>query len=186
MASRSAGWILLVAACWAGAPAPISAAADPSAVQPRAAGELIDRTMAIVAGEAVTLTDVRTALALGLVEAHDIDGATERLIERVLILREVERYAPPEPDSAEIEARVQDIVSRFASREEFDRVLQAGGFTRERLEAWIRDNLRIAAYIVQRFASTGAASEALIRDWIAELRRRTTVVELWTREPGAW
>lgn len=186
MASQSAGWILLVAACWAGTPARISGAADSSAVQPRAAGELIDRTMAIVAGEAVTLTDVRTALALGLVEAHDVDGATERLIERMLILREVERYAPPEPERAEIEARVQDIASRFASREDFERVLDSGGFTRGRLEAWIRDDLRIAAYIAQRFASAGVASEALIRDWIAELRRRATVVELWTRDPGAW
>ena len=33
------------------------------------AGELIERTLAIVGGQAITLSDVRTALALGLVES---------------------------------------------------------------------------------------------------------------------
>ena len=70
-------------------------------VRPAAQGELIERTLALVGGEAITLSDVRGALALGLVDvpaaADQIPAATKRLIDRALMLREVQRYAPAEP-----------------------------------------------------------------------------------------
>jgi hypothetical protein len=147
------------------------------------AGELIERTLAIVAGQPITLADVRTARALQFVRADDDIAATERLVERTLILREVERYAPSEPDEAAVEQRVRETRSRL-STEEFARVLATGGFTEARLRAWIRDDLRIDAYLNQRFPSSGAAGQSradLIADWIADLRRRTPVVELWKK-----
>ena len=65
-----------------------------------ASAEVIDRVMAIVDGHLITLSDVRRAMTLHLV---DRDGppageaaALERLIDRMLILQEVERYAPRE------------------------------------------------------------------------------------------
>ena len=54
--------------------------------------ELIDRTLAIVAGRTITLSDARTVLALGLVEGGSVDSAlVQRLVDRELMLRETER-----------------------------------------------------------------------------------------------
>jgi len=164
--------------------------------QPRE--ELIERTLAIVGGRAVTLADVRTATALALIAgASDLDAATEKLVERALVLREVERYAPPEPAEQTIDDTLVRIRGRL-SKQQLDSVMTAGGFTDARLRAWVRDDLRIASYLEQRFAATADMSveqaaphlrerlsaerrASLIGDWIADLRGRTPVVELWKR-----
>jgi hypothetical protein len=119
---------------------------------------LIERTLAIVGGRVITWSDQRTAMALGLVEG-DAAAALERLVERELMLREVERYAPPEPLEAAIDARLQDVRRRASSADDLRRVLDGGGFTEDRLRAWVRDDLRIAAYLGQRFAAAGVPSD---------------------------
>ena len=145
-------------------------------------GELIERTLAIVGGEAITLLDAQTALALGLVNTTgDLDTATERLVERALVLREAERYAPPEPAEHAIEQQLAAIRDRL-SADQFSRALATGGFTEARLRAWIRDDLRIASYLDQRFAAAGGQNRNdLVADWVADLRRRTKIVELWKK-----
>ena len=146
-------------------------------------GELIERTLAIVAGQAITRADVQTARALALVNAADDTAAIERLVERTLILREVERYAPPEPEEAAIEQRLRELRDRLGAQE-LPKLLSLGGFTEARLRAWIRDDSRIASYLNQRFAIAGVGGQTrddLIADWVADLRRRTPVVELWKK-----
>jgi hypothetical protein len=126
-------------------------------------GELVDRTLAIVGTQVITLGDVRAALVLGLVEGGPSAGAaaaaTERLIERELILREVQRYAPPPPEASAVEARLAELRRRFPEPE-FTRVLAEGGFTEARLRAWIADDLRTQAYLAQRFASASTPTDA--------------------------
>jgi hypothetical protein len=153
-----------------------------SGAQP--ASELIERTLAIVGGQTITLLDVRAALALGLLENMPTDApigdATERFIERVLVLREVQRYATPEPADTAVDARVATIASRFPTAEARRAALAAVAFSEHQLRAWARDDLRIAAYLDQRFATAGSPERRaeLIRDWIADIRRRTPIVEL--------
>ena len=128
-------------------------------VQP---GALIDRTLAIVGGEAVTLSDVHTALSLNLIESVDgdrVNSATERLVERVLVLREVDRYAPPEPEDALVDERVSQLRVRFATADQLAQALAAGGFSVARVRAWLRDDLRIASYLNQRFAAVGPPTD---------------------------
>lgn len=143
--------------------------------------ELIERTLAIVGGQAITLSDVRAALALGLIEkpaeSDPIPAATRRLIERALVLREVERYAPPEPADAAVDDRVRATMARFASADAFRATLAASAFTEAQLRTWWRDDLRMAAYIDQRFTDAERRAD-LVADWIADLRRRTPVVEI--------
>lgn len=145
--------------------------------------ELIERTLAIVEGQAVTLSDVRTAMALGLIDGTTLEEGSRQLVDRALILREVQRYAPPEPPEAQVDARIAEIRAHAGSAGELAQILAAGGFSGGRLRAWVRDDLRIAAYLSQRFAVGGAASQDLIDDWVADLRRRTPVVELWRTPP---
>jgi hypothetical protein len=120
--------------------------------------EIVDRTLAIVSGRVITLADLRTAVTLGLVEG-EAASALERLIDRELVLREVDRYAPPEPPDAAIDARLEEIAARVASPDALGRVLADGGFTDLRLRGWVRDDLRIAAYLGQRFAAAGQPTD---------------------------
>jgi hypothetical protein len=141
--------------------------------------EVIDRTLAIVSGRTITLSDAKTVLALGLVEGTAVDVAlVQRLVERELILREAERYQPPEPSRDRFEADLAAVVARAGGEEALTRVLASGGFTFERLRTWVRDDLRIASYLQQRFVADDRRPD-LIADWVSDLRRRAqiTIVE---------
>jgi hypothetical protein len=125
--------------------------------------ELIERTVAIVGGHVITLSDARAATALGLIDigkpADPVDVATTSLVERELVLREVQRYAPPEPSESAIAARVETLRQRFPDAGAFTRTLEAFGFSEARIVSWIRDDLRIQAYLAQRFAAAGVPTE---------------------------
>jgi hypothetical protein len=123
--------------------------------------ELVDRTLALVGGQPITLSDARGAVALGLIEAGaSIGDATAALIRRELILREVQRYAPGAPTDSAVEARLDQVRKRFAGAAAMGRVLEAHGFTEARLRAWVRDDLRTEAYLAQRFASASTPTDA--------------------------
>ena len=69
------------------------------------------------------------------------------------MLHEVARFAPPEPTAAAVDgARWRRCARAPAIAAALDAALPRGGFTAARLAAWVRDDLRIAAYLEQRFA----------------------------------
>lgn len=150
-----------------------------AAASPGRGDDLLDRVLATVEGRVITLSDVRTAVRFGLVAADapgDVMTASlDRLINRLVILSEVERYAPPEPDPAAIREGVAAIRARFASQEAADTALRVAGLDEAALTQWARNDLRIAQYLRERFA--GAADptaddiESYIRRHEAELRR---------------
>jgi len=127
--------------------------------------ELVDRTLALVGGQPITLSDARGALALGLIDVgpalpSQIRDAAGRLIQRELILREVQRYAPGAPSEAVVDARLEQVRTRFPDAAAMNRVLDANGFTEARLRAWLRDDLRTESYLAQRFASASTPTDA--------------------------
>lgn len=136
------------------------AASTVAAQQP----ELIERTLAIVGGQVITLSDARAAVTLGLVDVGgSVDPertATARLVDRELILREVRRYSPPAPSGATIDARLRDVRARFADPAALAQALDATGLTEARLRAWVLDDLRAQAYLDQRFAAASTPTDA--------------------------
>jgi hypothetical protein len=120
--------------------------------------EIIDRVLAVVQGNIITLSDVTAARRLGLVAVpatgDPVAATMERLIDRTLMLIEVDRYAPPEPSDAAIEGRLREMRGRFASQAEMDAVLTATGMTVEHLRRRVRDDLLLTAYLDQRFGAT--------------------------------
>jgi hypothetical protein len=120
--------------------------------------QIIDRVLAVVDGEPITLSDVTAAARFGLVpEAAGTDDRTQAqlnaLIERQLQLVEVNRYVPPEPAAADIDAKVAEIRARFATPAAFDAALVETGLTAAQLRARVRDTLRIDSYLHQRFGA---------------------------------
>jgi parvulin-like peptidyl-prolyl isomerase len=129
--------------------------------------EVIDRVLAVVDGVVITLSDVAAASALGLVPEENSDDRTgavlARLINRQLILGEVDRYAPSEPSDESIEQELQLIRSRFASTDAYTVALTRLGLDDKRLRQTARDSLRIRAYLEQRFAVPPPGDEELRR-----------------------
>ncbi len=154
------------------------------AVASPAAAEVVDRVLAVAAGELITLSDVRGAIELGLVDASGgpdpVRAALSRLIERALMIDEVNRYAPPEPSAASVDARVAALRARFPDAAAFDAALMRSGFDARRFREAVRENLRIQAYLTQRFAADSAErGQAAVAAWVAGLRRRAEVVDLY-------
>lgn len=127
--------------------------------------------MAIVGGQAITLSDARAAITFKLVDVGgSVDPeqtATARLVDRELMLREVRRYAPPAPSEAAIDARLGDIRKGFPG-DSFIRALDVSGFTEPRLRAWVRDDLRTQAYLAQRFVSASTPTDLEIASAYAQ------------------
>lgn len=215
--ARWHGLVLAAVATGAVLAAPANAAAQGSGAE-----ALLDRTLAVVGGQPITASDVALATRLGLIAREgpgDDPRPLARLIDRALMLHEVARFAPPEPDPAAVAARVAAVRAQAGSPADLQSTLDRAGVSIAHVESWVRDDLRIAAYLEQRFASAGAPTvpevdgyyqehideflsagvsqeeglrqsrerltlerrRALIADWLADVRKRTDVLEF----PGA-
>jgi hypothetical protein len=148
-----------------------------------ARAETIDRVLAVVAGQLITLTDVTAARDLGLQPsdsaADPVRAVLSRLIDRELILAEVDRYAPPEPTAEAVDREVERIRAQFSSADGLASALARSGIDEKHLRETLRQDLRIRAYLDQRFASAQQRRQALMDDWLTGLRRRGDVVDLY-------
>ena len=147
---------------------------------------VIDRIMAVVSGQPVMLSDVSAATEFHLVDVPagtaDVTAYVLRqLIRRRLMLSEVDRLQPPQPDEIEITIRVDAMERQAGSAAAFDRELAVTGITRDQLRRFIRDDLRIRTYLLERFGADRPEAEftAAVDAWVADLRRRTEVTVLY-------
>ena len=82
--------------------------------------DILDRVLAVVGSDVIMLSDVRTVTTFGLMpDAHNEADVLTQLIDRALILGEVNRFIVPEPGVGVIEARLDDLRSRFPTPEAF-------------------------------------------------------------------
>ena len=155
-------------------------------------GEIIDRVLAILPGQIITLSDVEAALDLGLVEAPPgdarIPAGLSAVIDRVLMLNEVRRVAPPEPSPAAIDARLARIRQRIGSPADLSRLLVARGLDETVLRLFAADDLRLASYLEERFSAAAQPTDEEIRQAGESARqrltddRRRTLIGAWTAE----
>jgi hypothetical protein len=129
----------------------------------RLQGEVIDRILATVGGGLILQSDAVALVRLGFVEVpagrNPLQWTMDRLIERRLMLIEVDRYGPPEPERAEVDRRMHAIDERIGSGARLEEILRETGLSVEQLRLYVRDDLRIDAYIQQRFGATFQPSE---------------------------
>jgi hypothetical protein len=146
---------------------------------PALGAEVFDRVLAVVGTRAVTLSDVRAAEAFGFAAGTPPMPATAdvlaRLINRELMLTEVDRYAAPDPEAAVVDRRVAQVRARFATQESYEQALARTAMTAGRLRAVIAENLRIETYLEQRFGAAAQPTpdevQRYYRDHIAEFTR---------------
>jgi hypothetical protein len=148
--------------------------------------ETIDRVLAVVNGSVITLSDVAAARDLGIVSvenaADPVRAVLSGLIDRTLELSEVDRYAPPEPTADAVAREMDAVRARFPTPAAFDAALAASGMDVMRLHDILRDNLRIRAYLDQRFVGAADRRQQLVSDWLAGLRRRAELTDLYLAE----
>jgi hypothetical protein len=194
-----------------------------------AGAEIIDRILAVVGGQLITLSDVRAVMRLRLepmpAGSDPVRAVLDGLIDRQLMLTEVVRYGPPEPAPALVDARVQAVRDSFRDALAFETTLHESGMTAEHLRRYVQDQLRIEAYLQQRFTASIYPSDdevaayyranaerytrdgtlapyadvrgdararvvaerrqVLVRDWLAGLKRRADIIDLYLpQQPG--
>ena len=123
---------------------------------------LIDRVLARVDGAPLTLTDVDAAIALGVVPGP-LDTGMQQMINRLLELTEVQRFPPPEPSPAAVAAEATRLKMNAGTR--LQALMQSTGVTDQRITDIARDNLRIAAYLEQRFGTTVQVSDEEVANY---------------------
>jgi hypothetical protein len=158
----------------------------PGAANQTVAAETIDRVLAVVAGQVILLTDVSAARELGLQPAQGSDpvrAVLSKLIDRQLMLVEVDRYSPPEPTAASIDQAAAEVRARFATAGAYESELARCGIDEQHLRETLRQDLRIRAYLEQRFPAADPRRESLIEEWVTSLRRRGDVVDLYGNAP---
>jgi hypothetical protein len=129
-------------------------------LSPLQAQQVIDRVVARVDTDIITQSDVQAAVGLGIVAKPDGDAlqpSLDRLIDRRLMLIEVQRFPPPEPTAAAIDAELAAIRMRVGSA--LPRLLETTGLDEIRLRDIAREDVRIRAYLDQRFGATVQVSD---------------------------
>jgi hypothetical protein len=124
------------------------------------AQQLLDRVLARVDGFPITLTDVQAAIGLGIIQVGSGDAiaeGTQQMLDRQLELTEVQRFPPPEPSPDAI-AR-EDARLKMNAGPRLPMLTRSTGLTEQRISEMARDNLRIAAYLDQRFGATVQVSD---------------------------
>lgn len=162
--------------------------------------EVIDRVLAILPGQIITLSDVEAALDLGLVEvpagpgpnavegADRIAGGLSAVVDRVLMLNEVRRVSPPDPSEAAVDERVARIRQRFSTPADLSRVMASRGLDETVVRLFAADDLRLASYLDERFSAASQPTDDEIRQAGEAARqrltdeRRRTLISAWTAE----
>jgi hypothetical protein len=116
------------------------------------AQQLLDRIVARVGNNAITMSDLQAARGLGLVDGPTDAAALQQMIDRQLLLIEVARFPPQDPPAVAIATEVAR--ERAAAGNRLAAIMDATGTDEARLRDFARDTLRIASYIDQRFGSS--------------------------------
>jgi hypothetical protein len=140
----------------------------------------LDRVMAVVNGDVVTLSDMRLVRTLRLpvggavIPASD-DALLRLLVDRHLVVEELRRFQVPSPDDAALAPRVRDWRETLVEADP-DQLMSREGVTPAFVERWLADELRRETYLAQRFAALPAERRVdAIRSWIEGLRQRATI-----------
>ena len=139
-----------------------------------ASQQVLDRVLARVDASIIMLSDLRAAVALGIVDAPGEDAAFDALLERRVMLAEVARFPAPEPTDEAIAELADAMKQRAGSR--LPSLMESTGLDDASLTALARDTLRIPAYVRQRFGAAATRAAPVVRQWLRAARARATVV----------
>jgi hypothetical protein len=138
-----------------------------------AADVVLDAVVAEVGPRVITLSDLRLARHVRLADAAASDEEVLTfLVNRTLMLLEVERFQPPDPPTIAIQEAFDKIRARLGP-DAWSRALRNSGVDEAYLRALVRENLRLDAYLRQRFETLADPTDEEVRTAYAEQRAPT-------------
>lgn len=135
----------------------------------------LDRIVARVGGRIITQSDIRQARVLKLVDDTSSDDAVRRGLEdRLLMQTEMGRATPvPAPSEADLAGRRAEWEQSVGGAGAVPRLLTDSGMSEEALAEWLREDMRIRAYLRRQFGMLPEADRGrATADWISRLRQR--------------
>jgi len=143
---------------------------------PLAAAEVVDRVLAVVSGTVIMLSDARIATAFKAVDtagAADPMAATLRwLIDRQLVLDEVNRFDTADTDTARIAEGLARIRAAFPSDDAFALALDRLGLDQAATRRWVDDTIRMQDYLARRFDTMFPPTDDELLDYYTRNRAR--------------
>lgn len=143
-----------------------------SGLGPRQARELsdigrIDRVLAVVNGEPITLSEILEAIALapGVSPPATVSETLERLIDALLMEHEARRYLQEPPSEEESEATLRALMDRFATPEDYRATLRRLGVAEDYLRKRIRRELIVDRYVDRRFRPLVQVAQREVEDY---------------------
>lgn len=144
-----------------------SFAAVPSFGEP----ELVDRIVAIIDRDVVTLSEVDQAEAIVRLREQATPSAVqlvERLIEARLVEREVARFNDDPVSESEVARQIELLRQSFDSPEAFDAALAKSGVSLVELRAALARQLAVSRYLERRFRALTYVSEDEVAAYFRE------------------
>ncbi len=129
----------------------------------------LDRILAVVSGSVILESDVRSFVALGLVNdsgtGQSSEEVTSYLIRRRLIIDEIERFGLQEPIESMVELKMIEVLDRFSSQKKLSTVLENVGLNLEDLRQLIKDDVKLSNYIEKRFSGMSVPTEGQLQEY---------------------
>jgi len=186
IAAARAGWCVLLAlvvATSAMLHAPVA-----WALENDEKGQVIDRIVAVVNGEVVTLGQLQRALSVyesnrvaGLAGGCDLPTSIEGvdrerremetldcLIDSLLVYQYVRRFPQVDVTSSAISTEFQELAATYPTRQEFDSEMQRWGFTTATLRRALERQLIVESYVETRFREYVDISQQRITGYYEE------------------
>lgn len=157
---------------WIGAPVP-----------PPDGPGVVDRVIAVVNNDAITLSELQDGLAYYLSESKETvkpeqeaelkQRLLSRLIESRLQLQEASREQIT-VDEVEVDEQLAEVMKRFAAKtqEEFERLIKAQGLTLAGVKKRLRDQVMIQKVIQRRVQFRVSVTEPEIETYLLENREK--------------
>jgi hypothetical protein len=145
--------------------------------QEPAQGQVLDRLVAIVGEQALTLSDVRAVRAFGLIDTApgtSDETLVDKLIDRELMRAEIERFGMPQPPADALDVRIKLVRNRFASDAAWTGALESCGLSDARFRAWVADDWRIEQYLQQRFDAAAQPTDDEVQQFYQSREREFT------------
>lgn len=166
-------------------PTPPQPVATPAPVPPprRDAPEVLDRVIAVVNNDVITLSELQDSLVFYLSETREAvkPGEEEalkqrllhRMIESRLQLQEASREQLSVED-AEVDEQLAEVMKRVNARtkEEFEQIIKAQGVTLEGIRKRARDQVLIQKVIRRKVAFRISVTEQEIEQYLVENREK--------------
>ena len=156
-------------------------AGAPALAAPAAQAEVVDRIVARVEDDIITLSEMRELAAYqqlveGRAESNEL--LIQELIEQWAIRNEAQAAQFPQPSAAEVDRQVQQLAARFPSEQAYTQRLEALGLTARALRGLVTQQIYLTSYLDYRFRPAVDVTD----DAIAQYYRETLAPALAAKQ----